>query len=571
MLTEHRPSPAVSDGTPRPRDRVSVLTWGAFRLDLREERIFKEGREVRLRSKPLSILRYLAGHPRRLVSRADLVEAVWGKVAMSESVLRTHLWELRRVLGENVIETVVGRGYRFVADVEDGARSSRPPDSANLVAGRTLEMGVLRKAFQDAQIGRRSVVFVSGEPGVGKSTLVDAFVDDAGAQSRVWTARCVCLERCGDVEPFQPLLEALGTMCRGPLGSSALDVLTRYAPTVVVQMPALLEGRREDELRRRLAGAAPTRMLRELIEGLEALSNESPLVLAIDDLEWADPATIDLIASLGRRREPSRLLIVATVRIGALARAHRLTRLIAELVAHRRGVSIALAGFDEQAIAEYMTARFKMHRFPAAFARTVHSVTGGNPLFITSLFDDLEKDGLLRRDDERWRLVAGLDAVAAQRSGAIRRFVDAQLDRLDALSLQLLGVAATAGNTFAVGPIARALNENVDDIEARCQGLVRDRLLVAARAEGEGTARDQFAFAHGLVRHAAAARSEWSGEPTHSGALGGSEPRKEESSEKLVVDGCSDQPRTITALRPREHRSVRASGVPDDPRLIRIV
>jgi hypothetical protein len=442
------------------------------------------------------------------VSRADLIEAVWGKVAMSESVLRTHLWELRRVLGENVIETVVGRGYRFVADVEDGGRSSRPADSANLVAGRTIEMGILRKAFHDAQIGRRSVVFVSGEPGVGKSTLVDAFVDDAGAQSGVWTARCVCLERCGDVEPFQPLLEALGTMCRGSSGSSALDVLTLHAPTVVAQMPALLEGRREDELRRRLAGAAPARMLRELIEGLEALSNESPLVLAIDDLEWADPATIDLIASLGRRREPSRLLIVATVRSAALARAHRLTRLIAELVAHRRGVSIALAGFDEQAIAEYMTARFKMHRFPAALARTLHSMTGGNPLFIASLFDDLEKDGL---------------------------------------------------------------NENVEDIEARCQGLVRDRLLVAARAEGDGIAHDQFAFAHGLVRHAAAARSEWSGEPTHSGVLGGSEPREEESNEKLVVDECPDQSRTITALRPREHRSVRASAVPDDPRLMRIV
>jgi DNA-binding winged helix-turn-helix (wHTH) protein len=570
MLTEHRPSPAVSDGTPPPHDRVSVLTWGAFRLDLREERIFKEGREVRLRSKPLSILRYLAGHPRRLVSRADLVEAVWGKVAMSESVLRTHLWELRRVLGENVVETVVGRGYRFVADVEEGVRSSRPLDSANLVAGRTIEMGVLRKAFQDAQIGRRSVVFVSGEPGVGKSTLVDAFLDDAGAQSRVWIARCVCLERCGEVEPFQPLLEALGTMCRGSLGSSALDVLTLHAPTVVAQMPALLESRRGDELRRRLAGAAPSRMLRELTEGLEALSNESPLVLAVDDLEWADPATIDLIASLGRRREPSRLLVVATLRSGALAQAHRLTRMIAELVAHRRGISIALAGFDEQAVAEYLMTRFGMHRFPTALATTVHSMTGGNPLFIASLFDDLEKDGLLRRDDEGWRLVTGLDGVAAQRPDAIRLFVDAQLDRLDALSLQLLAMAAaTAGSTFAAGPIARALNENVEDIEARCQGLVRDRLLVAAR--GDGAAHDQFAFAHGLVRHAAAARSEWSGHPTHLGALGGIEPRKEESNEKLDVDEGPDQPRTITALRPREHRSVRASMVPDDPRLMRIV
>jgi predicted ATPase len=245
--------------------------------------------------------------------------------------------------------------------------------------------------------------------------------------------------------------------------------------------------------------------------------------------------------------------------------------MIAELLAHRRGVSIALAGFDEQAVAEYLATRFGLHRFPATLAPTVHSMTGGNPLFIASLFDDLEKDGLLRRDAEGWGLVTGLDGVAAQRPDAICRFVDAQLHRLDALSLQLLATAATEGRTFAADPIARALNENVDDIEARCQGLVRDRLLVAVRAEGDVSARHRFAFAHGLVRHAAAARSASSSQPTHSGALGGSEPRKEESSEKLVVDEGPDQPATITALRPREHRSVRASAVPDDPRLMRIV
>jgi DNA-binding winged helix-turn-helix (wHTH) protein len=400
-------------------------------LDLREERIFKEGKEVHLRSKPFSILRYLAGNPRRLVTRAELVEAVWGKVAMSESVLRTHLWELRRLLGENVVETVVGRGYRFVADVEDWVRSIPPAERANVV-GRTIEMGVLREAFRDVRIGRRSVAFVSGEPGVGKSTLVDAFIDDASAQSPVWIARCVCFERCAAAEPFQPLLEALGTMCRGSLGNSAFEVLALHAPTVVAQMPALLDGRREDELRRRLAGAAPTRMLRELTEGLEALSNERPLILAIDDLQWADPATIDLIASLGRRCEPSRLLVVATFRSGALTQAHGLTRMIAELVAHRRGVSIALSAFDEQAVAEYLATRFGMHRFPAALATTVHSMTGGNPLFIASLFDDLEKD--------------------------------------------------------AVGPMARALNENVDDIEARCRG---DRIDLAGLLDQQrGTAAD---------------------------------------------------------------------------------
>jgi len=390
----------ASDGTSGPRDRVSALSWGAFRLDLREERLFKEGRQVPIRTKPFSILRYFAGHPRRLVTRDELVEAVWGKMALSESLVRTHLWELRRVLGEHVVETVVGRGYRFVADVEVTVLSSRPAERANGVVGRTMEMGVLRKALQDVNIGQRCVAFVSGGQGAGKSTLVDAFLDDASARSPVWIARCACFDPCAEVKPFQPLLEALGTMCRSPLGSSALEVLTLHAPTVVAQMTELLDGRTEGDRRHRLAGPATTNLRLELTEGLEALSREKPLIVAIDELQWADPATIDLIASLGRRSEPSRLLVVATVRSAALTQAHRLTRMIAELVAHQRGVSIALAGFDEQAVGEYLATRFGEHRFPAALATTVHAMTGGNPRFITSLFDDLDKAGLLRRDDE---------------------------------------------------------------------------------------------------------------------------------------------------------------------------
>jgi DNA-binding winged helix-turn-helix (wHTH) protein len=391
---------AMSDGAPRSHDRVSTLTWGAFRLDLREERLFKEGREVPLRTKPFSILRYLAGHSRRLVTRDELVQAVWGKTAMSESLVRTHVWELRRVLGENVVETVVGRGYRFVADVEVTALSSRLAERASGVVGRAMEMRALRKALQDVNLGRRLVAFANGEPGVGKSTLVDAFLDDVMAEAPVWTARCAYFPPRADAKPFQPLLEALGTMCRGSLGDSAFEVLALHAPTAAAQIAALLDAGREGDSARRLPRATTTTMLLELTEAFEALSRDRPFILVIDELQWAEPATADLIASLGRRQDPSRLLVVATVRSGALTQAHRLTRMIAELVAHRRGVSIALAGFDEQAVGEYLATRFGVHRFPDALATTVHAMTGGNPRFIASLFDDLDKDGLLRRDEK---------------------------------------------------------------------------------------------------------------------------------------------------------------------------
>jgi DNA-binding winged helix-turn-helix (wHTH) protein len=109
------------------RDQRPVLSFPPFRLDVAEERIWKHGRELRLRPKPFAILRYLTQHPRRLVRQSEIVDAVWGRIATSESLVRTHVHDLRRVLGEGVIETVVGRGYRFLADVSeiDEARTGK--------------------------------------------------------------------------------------------------------------------------------------------------------------------------------------------------------------------------------------------------------------------------------------------------------------------------------------------------------------------------------------------------------------------------------------------------------------
>jgi DNA-binding winged helix-turn-helix (wHTH) protein len=107
---------------PSPREQPEVISFQPFRIDLAEERLWKGEQELRLRRKPFELLRYLAQNPNRLIRHSELVDAVWGRIAVSESLVRTHVHDLRRVLGEAVIETVVGRGYRFVAKVEARAR-----------------------------------------------------------------------------------------------------------------------------------------------------------------------------------------------------------------------------------------------------------------------------------------------------------------------------------------------------------------------------------------------------------------------------------------------------------------
>ena len=96
-----------------------MLKFSHFVLDPQEERLWKNGTEVPLRPKPMAILSYLTRHPGHLVRHPELDRAIWGGRVHSESLLRTHVRDLRRVLGEELIETVAGRGYRFAGEVQD--------------------------------------------------------------------------------------------------------------------------------------------------------------------------------------------------------------------------------------------------------------------------------------------------------------------------------------------------------------------------------------------------------------------------------------------------------------------
>ena len=136
-----------------------LLSFPPFRLDLDAEQLWRGDKEVQLRRKPFAILRYLAQNPQRLVTQAELVEAVWGKIAMSESLLRTHVHDLRGVLGEGIIDTVVGRGYRFAAEIEHayaddhGPRGNEEPPRtvARCVVGRDREIAATEPLGGDEQ------------------------------------------------------------------------------------------------------------------------------------------------------------------------------------------------------------------------------------------------------------------------------------------------------------------------------------------------------------------------------------------------------------------------------------
>ena len=160
------------------------------------------------------------------------------------------------------------------------------------------------------------MVFVTGEPGIGKTALVDALLTDVDDGSAWSVARAECLEHHGAGEAYQPLLEALTRLCTQPHGEPCLAALRHCAPTWLAQLPSLQTPAEHRARQRRAAGATSERMLRELTDAFEMMTRRSSLVLCLEDLHWSDVATLDWIASFARRPEPARVLVIGTYRPG---------------------------------------------------------------------------------------------------------------------------------------------------------------------------------------------------------------------------------------------------------------
>jgi predicted ATPase/DNA-binding winged helix-turn-helix (wHTH) protein len=494
-----------------------MLSFPPFRLDLDNERLWKNGEEIRVRRKPFAILRHLVQHPQRLVSHDEIIEVVWGKVATSESLLRTHLSEVRQALGEGVVETVVGRGYRFLPEVKrldlESCRGDASPlarANGRVVVGRDAELDSLRAALRSARDRRRTTLVVSGEAGAGKTTLVDVFLERATVPGPALIGWGACVEQYGSGQAYLPVLDAVRALCRGRSADRVIEVFTRHAPAWLVQMPGVVRPDRLDDLQRRAAGATQARIVCELADALEALSVDAPVVLVFDDLQWTDPSTAELIAFLGSRREPAQILIVGTYRPEEASRGHPLTRVMSELIAHRRASSIALDGLGSDAVNAYLSQRCPGHTFPRELAHTLERSTGGNPLFLTTLVEDLEAQGLIRQADAHWELSIRLHDLAARRPDSIRRLIDVQIDRLRAFEQRIVEVAAVAGMTFAAGVVAHTLEADVDDVDSACESLANERRLLryaGTETWPDGSIQSRYAFRHALFQHAALKRN----------------------------------------------------------------
>src|SRR5262249_17372464 len=160
--------------------------------------------------------------------------------------------------------------YRWLAAQPTPALPPRPTATrhgpgqraALPVVGRAAECAHLLRWLQQARRGERQIVFVTGEAGMGKTTLVDAWLEHGGTEAEIWSARGQCIEHYGAGEAYLPVLEALGRLCRQPRQKRLVGLLRQYAPTWLAQLPWLLHPAQRAALQREVLGSTRERMLR---------------------------------------------------------------------------------------------------------------------------------------------------------------------------------------------------------------------------------------------------------------------------------------------------------------------
>ena len=506
--------------------RDHLIRFPPFALDAANARLYRGDKAIPLRGKTFAVLEYLAARPGRLVSKDELLKALWPEVYVSEDVLVGCVRELRAILGDTrgaarYVETVYRRGYRWIAQVSAEDRVLRAESQIPLstqhsafgtvLVGREADLAKLQACFERAASGARQVVFVTGEAGIGKTALVDEFLRLLVARLLVvrpethnnlapnnptpcLIARGKCVEQYGPAEPFLPLLDALSRLSRQPGNEWAAAVLQQRLPEGMLSPSAA-------SVSAPATSIMPDRAVRLLAEAVEALATEHVVIFVLEDLHWSDPSTLDVLSYLAQRPEPSRLMVLATYRpTDAILLRHPLRRLEQELRARQRSAQLALSRLTAPSVQRWLERLCPSP--PAALVEWSHRRTDGQPLFLVTLFEALVAAGLVECADGEWRVQPGYADFGVPES--LRLMIDHQAERLDDADRLLLEAASACGMQFSAAAVAAAVEQDLVAVEKRCSALARDGQFMRSADPSQwpdGTVAGGYQFTHELYRN----------------------------------------------------------------------
>lgn len=309
-----------------------IYAFGQYRLQMDTQLLCNESEAIRLQPKIYRLLLYFVQHTGRLISKKELFNEVWQGRIVEDTALRLAVNSLRKALRDEIkspryISTACKYGYRFLPDVKvetDFIKQAASRETANIskksddafhdaATEFNANLNQFLEAFYDASSGKRNLIFLNGQQGVGKTALIERFLNTIeNAEFGFLRARCVPLGCV--VEPFLPILEALERRCQADYGKVLIECLQKLAPSWLYQMLNVLHSGTSADLETKLSNLTTGRMLREGTDFFELLAKQTPFILILDNGHWSDEYTLDLLSFLAFRCSSAKLLIVLSYR-----------------------------------------------------------------------------------------------------------------------------------------------------------------------------------------------------------------------------------------------------------------
>jgi tetratricopeptide (TPR) repeat protein len=351
--------------------------------------------------------------------------------------------------------------------------------------------------------GERQFVFVTGEAGIGKTTFIEAALERLPAAD-VGILRGCCTELFGTNEAFQPLIDALKDGGRGPDRPLLARLLRHHAPTWLAQMPELLDVDARATFHNDVFGATRERMMREFGEFVEALVASRPYIIVIEDLHWSDFATLDVLNRLARGEGRAPVVVLVTYRPSdVMTEGHPLAKIHRELQIHQFCTTLALDRLAQEDVARYLDLRFADPGLTSGLTTQVFERSGGQPLFVVSLIDELISRRMIARVDGAWRLSATEATIRSAIPRDLKQLLLHQIGHLGQSSQRLLAFASAAGAEFAAATVAGAADGDILEVEQELEDLARAGHIIAGSGASEwpdGTYSGYYAFQHALYQ-----------------------------------------------------------------------
>ncbi|HEY2363005.1 MAG TPA: AAA family ATPase [Candidatus Angelobacter sp.] len=508
---------------------MNEIAFGQYRLDFSNECLWQGARSISLRPKAFAVLKILVENAGYLVNKQQVLDAVWPGTFIGDAVLKDNIRQLREALNDDAgspiyIETAHRRGYRFIARVSEQTQRGNQstalsehglsehglpfsPESAvsssgTRLLGRETELAKMRALMERVRSGERQAVFITGEAGIGKTTLVQAFLDYAAQIPGALIVRGQCLEHFGSSEAYLPVLDGFSRLCRVSAGTHVSDVLQEQAPSWLAHI-SLMQPERSDPQAPAMA-ATRERMLREMAEAIERLSEKGPLLLVLEDLHWSDYSTLDLISYLGRRRDPAHLMVIGTYRpVDVILAGHPISSVKRELQAHHLCHELPLEYLTEEDVTEYLAARFPGQYLPSRLRHAIYRRTEGNPLFMVNLVQYLIDQKVIAQEHGDWSFCADCSEVEKGIPATIRALIEKQVERLGQDERLVLEAASASGMDFSTVAVAAGLEKPTEWVERHCEELARSHQFLSPAWLGElpgGIVTSRHRFNHVLYR-----------------------------------------------------------------------